>query len=120
MAGMDVLKALAVLADSGIELSDEQRESLKVFKASAMREAATKILDRKVIGDDETHGESVDAWVSNMFDLADSMSNEIKGSTVGRGRGEVFERVFRIDTPAGTLKVSLTGESDESDETDES
>lgn len=106
MAKMDVLKALAVLAEQGIELSEEQTNALEELKMSAMRENALSIMEKKVSGDAEQ-------WVDEMFALAAGIFDGIEGKTVGRGRGEVFERVFRIDTPHGALKVSLTnGEED--------
>lgn len=106
MAKMDVLKALAVLAEQGIELSEDQTAALEELKMSAMRENALAVMEKKVSGD-------AMQWCEEMFDLAAAIFDGIEGKIVGRGRGEVFERVFRIETPHGSLKVSLTnGEED--------
>lgn len=111
MAGNDILKALAVLAESGIELTQEQETALAEFKSSAMREAATKVLVGKMDTPDKGEAEDMGAdWTSEMFALAANVSEWVKGSNVGRGRGEVHEKMFRIETPDGSLKVSLTTE----------
>ena len=101
----DILKALATLAESGIKLTKEQTAALEEFKATAMREAAEKVFERKLSADALN---SAGGWTEEMFDLANSVSSEIVGENVGRGRGEVHEKMFRIETPAGSLKVSLT------------
>lgn len=105
MAKMDVLKALAVLEESGIKLSRAQEDSLREFKAQTMTDNAVKYIDGKV-------HENVDstAFVAESFRLAEAFSTEVKGNNVGRGRGEVHEKVVRFDTPSGTLKISLTTE----------
>lgn len=118
MAKNEVLKALEVLAASGIVLTDEQAESLAEFKSSAMTSAAVEIFGRKVEvpRQDGESDEDYDArksgeletWATDMFALAARIRSEITGDKVGRGRGEVFERMFRIETPDGSLKVSLT------------
>lgn len=100
----DILKALAVLAESGIELTPEQETALAEFKSNAMREAAVKILAKKV-GD-----KNASDWTTEMFTLAENVSLQVEGANVGRGRGEVHEKMFRIETPHGSLKVSLTTE----------
>lgn len=105
MAGNDILKALAVLSESGIKLTSEQETALANFKSQAMRDAAETILSGKV-GDKRLAGK----WVTRMFDLAGDISAQVKGANVGRGRGEVHEKMFRIETPHGSLKVSLTTE----------
>lgn len=102
---MDVQKALAFLAESGIELTAEQQASLAEFKSSAMKDSAVEYMDGKLIEEADTT-----EWVENMFALAEKVSVEVNGANVGRGRGEVHEHSFRFDTPNGTLKVSLTTE----------
>lgn len=99
----DILKALAVLAESGIELTAEQETALAEFKSTAMRDAATKVFTSKGVPDPED-------WTDEMFSVALRVSEDVKGANVGRGRGEVHEKMFRIETPHGSLKVSLTTE----------
>lgn len=100
---MDVLKALAVLAESGIELTKSQQTALDEFKSATMKAKAIETFDKKLI-------ESADSeeWVADSFALAANVFDMVHDKNVGRGRGEVNERVFTVDTPHGTLKVSLT------------
>ena len=107
---MDVLKALAVLADSGITLSEEQEAALAEFKSATMREEAEKVFARKVNAPEKTKKSAQEKWMNLSFKLAQDVANEIIGANVGRGRGEVHEQMFRIETPSGSLKVSLTNE----------
>jgi hypothetical protein len=108
---MDVPKALAVLAESGIELTDDQANALAEFKSQTMRDEAEKVFVRKLRGDnDKQNAQRAVSWTKKMFDLADDISGAIVGANVGRGRGEVHEQMFRIETPSGSLKVSLTNE----------
>jgi hypothetical protein len=100
---MDVQKALAVLLESGIELTKAQTAALAEFKAATLRDAAIAKFDKALI-------QSADSseWTTDMFTLAEKFASECEGENKGRGRGDVHERVFSIDTPSGLLKVSLT------------
>lgn len=103
MAKNDVVAALETLRELGLELTPEQENALAEHTANALREEAEKVFSRKLsdAGDPE-------AWTDEMFALAEHISVSIVGENVGRGRGEVFERMFRVETPHGSLKVSLT------------
>lgn len=103
----DILKALAVLAESGITLTKEQTSALESFKSEAMREAAEKVMSKKL---SKNAGESAADWTHMAFNWAQMVSDDFEGANVGRGRGEVHEKMFRIETPHGSLKVSLTTE----------
>lgn len=99
------MAALATLRESGLTLTPEQETALEEFTAQAMTSEAEKVFERKTIEDREfTPAE----WTHRMFELAVDVSRDISGENVGRGRGEVHEQVFRIETPNGSLKVSLT------------
>lgn len=103
MAKNDVMKALATLRESGLKLTKEQESALEEFTSQALRTEAEKVFERKtgVSPEDST-------WVDEMFALAESIRDQIEGENVGRGRGEVHEKMFRVETPYGSLKVSLT------------
>lgn len=111
MAKVGLEAALAALADAGIELDEEQTALLGQFKTVKMRESASEVIGRKLT---ENNKKNRDEWVKRSFDFAESMAENFTANKVGRGRGEVMERVFRIDTPHGTFKVSLS-ESPEED-----
>ena len=108
---MDVLKAIAALEELGIELTPEQQEAMAAHKTAAMYEEAEKVFARKltefVLGEKRSEKRAED-WTRDMFALAGRVAVNIIGSNVGRGRGEVHEKMFRIETPSGSLKVSLT------------
>lgn len=105
MAKNDVMKALATLRESGLKLTEEQETALEEFTSQALRSEAEKVFDRKTVAD---AGESSSDWTEYVFDLASRISYAIDGENVGRGRGEVHEKMFRVETPHGSLKVSLT------------
>lgn len=107
---------LAELADLGIELTDDQRRKVEEHKVTLQREAAGEIIGRKL---SKKTDKSVESWTTKSFDFAAGMARDFEGAKVGRGRGEVFERVFRVETPSGTFKVSLTeGTSEDSEESE--
>lgn len=105
MSKNNVMAALATLRESGLQLTPEQENALEEFTAQAMHAEAKKIFERKLIEGDEKYA---NAWVDRTFDLASLVADAITGENVGRGRGEVHEQVFRVETPSGSLKVSLT------------
>jgi hypothetical protein len=100
----DIFKALAVLAESGITLTKEQQKSLDDFKAATLKAKAIEVFDKKGIDGVADSSE----WVEWSFGTAALVFDQIVDKNVGRGRGEVNERVFTVETPHGTLKVSLT------------
>lgn len=99
--------ALEMFESQGVKVTKEMRDALKTAQQTEMFDAAKAVFDRKCLSI-----ENVDAtiWVERSFELAERIENQIAGENVGRGRGMVFERVFRVETPSGTLKVSLTTE----------
>jgi len=104
MAKNEVMRALATLRESGLELTPEQSAALEEFQAQSLRSEAEKVFERKT----KESGDTPSVWVESAFDLAEAVSNGIDGENVGRGRGEVHEKMFRVETPHGSLKVSLT------------
>ena len=107
---------LAELAELGIELSEDQRKKVEEHKVTLMRDAAGEIIGRKL---SKKTDKAVKDWTTKSFDFAAGMASDLEGAKVGRGRGEVFERVFRIETPSGTFKVSLTEGTSEEESSDE-
>lgn len=103
---ISIADALAALANAeGFKLTDKQREMVEAAARNEMIEAAEKVFDRKLR--DEFKSTAGD-FASDMFDLSERVADQVAGEKVGRGRGEVFEQMFRIETPHGSLKVSLT------------
>lgn len=105
---MDVMKALAVLKDNGVELTAEQESALEEFQSQQMVNEARKVFERKLV-----NGKDAAKWQGDMFKFADKVSREVKSDTVNRGRGTRTIAMFRVETPQGSLKVELSSESDE-------
>lgn len=105
MSKNNVMAALATLRESGLQLTEEQENALEEFTAQAMTSEAVKVFDRKLIPDSVLNSTE---WATRVFDWASEVETQITGENVGRGRGEVHEQVFRVETPSGSLKVSLT------------
>ena len=97
--------ALDLFEAQGIKVTKEMREAAAEAQENEMREAAETIFDRKLY---TSTPEATKEWTALSFGLAKSMDSEITGEKVGRGRGEVYERMFRVETVYGSLKVSLT------------
>lgn len=106
---MDVLKALSVLAESGIELTEEQANALATFKSETMKSEAAKVFERKLF---DPSKKNIDKWVALSHKFAADVNDGIIGANANRGRGVVHERMFRVDTEFGSLKVSLTTEAE--------
>lgn len=107
MSKVSIARALEVLAESGIALTPKQQDALAEFKSAAMHDDALKVFQSKTATE-----EIAESWVEKSFNLAEDMSDCFASKVVGRGRGEVSERVFRVETPYGSLKVSLTNETE--------
>ena len=105
---VSIEKALALLAESGIELTAEQTKALADARQKEMIGDARAIVSKKV-----NEGTDAKKWTDRLFAFAEDFASDFAGQTVGRGRGEVFEQMVRIATPYGSLKVSLTNEPDE-------
>lgn len=122
MAKIDVLKAIESLQALGVELTDEQKQAVADAKKKAYVEKARVIFGRKVSlpknenETDKAHanrtGKAADSWTSDMLSLAERMTREIHGETSNVGRGQAFKRMFRIETPSGSLKVELSTEAE--------
>lgn len=113
---ISVLDALAVLADNGINLSEEHADAIKELTTAAFLSAAVEIfagngenLPGKLTGD--KGNKSAEVWATEMFDLAETMRNEFTGESKKIQGGAVrMVRQFGIDTPNGHLTVMLKSE----------
>ena len=99
----DIAKALAILSGSDVELTEAQAEAFGAFKSQMLQASAVEYLDGKL-----SDGSDSTAWAEELFDLAERFGEQVNGENKNRGRGEVFEQVVILDTPAGELKIVLS------------
>lgn len=109
---VSITEALSVLAEAGINVGEEYADAIAELTRSAFLSRAVEIFAGN---DDNLPGKLVEGdateWASDMFDLAERMSNEVVGNVTKVQGGAVrMVRVFGIDTPNGHLKVELKSE----------
>lgn len=112
MAKVSILQALAALKESGVTLTDEQEASLETFKTQQMRAGIETVLDRKLtVPESETKKQRtarVNEWTDRVLSLALAFSTDVQANNQNRGRGERSVRMFRVETPEGSLKIELS------------
>jgi hypothetical protein len=120
---ISIAQALAALeAIGGVTLTEEQMAKVAEAARSEMLDAARTVVANKLSKVDgensKTRNTRVHAWADKFMSFSDEFAKDFPTVLSNRGQGQRNISMIRIETPAGSLKIELSADVDETEESE--